>query len=360
MSVDAAMRGMWLGLKPALPERGLPVRSNVRRPSARWFFHRRLSGQPPGGLKPALRSADFSPQQRQADCGAPSRATLASHSSRFILVLSALLWLAPARPVSSAEPADHPPAVAPDQLNQTIDDVIQQREYTWRFPRDKTEFGFRDIDYDLSLFERIGQSIEKAFKTVGRWVKDLIGWLKFNPQGRRASPGGGFDWGDAMRALVLILVLALAGLIVYLMLKLWKERAARKGTEAEAMAVSPAPDLEDENVGADELPENEWIVLARDLMAQGEYRLALRAYYLASLAHLSERHLITIARFKSNRDYERELQRRGHALPGLADVFGRNVTLFERVWYGMHDISPESVEQFAVALDQLKGGGAPA
>ena len=59
----------------------------------------------------------------------------------------------------------------------------------------------------------------------------------------------------------------------------------------------------------------------------------MRAFYFASLAQLAARGLITVAKFKSNRDYERELQRRGHSLPELLASFGDNVSVFDRTWY---------------------------
>ena len=89
-------------------------------------------------------------------------------------------------------------------------------------------------------------------------------------------------------------------------------------------------------------------------MERGELRLAIRAFYLATLAHLADRNLISLARFKSNRDYERELQRRSHALAGLAELFGGSVTAFERVWYGRHGVTAELVEDFRRNVERMK------
>ena len=38
----------------------------------------------------------------------------------------------------------------------------------------------------------------------------------------------------------------------------------------------------------------------------------MRALYLATLAHLADREMITIESYKSNREYEDELKRRAH------------------------------------------------
>jgi hypothetical protein len=64
--------------------------------------------------------------------------------------------------------------------------------------------------------------------------------------------------------------------------------------------------------------------------------------------------LISIARFKSNRDYENELRRRSHAFPELLPVFGANVLALERIWYGRHDVDDEVVREFASNVDKIR------
>jgi hypothetical protein len=112
--------------------------------------------------------------------------------------------------------------------------------------------------------------------------------------------------------------------------------------------------LNDENVVADQLPEDGWLKLARELMERGDLRLALRALYLASLAHLAQREFISVAKFKSNRDYEVELRRRTRALPDLQGAFAENVGIFDRVWYGLHEVSRDVLEHFQANLERIK------
>ena len=96
--------------------------------------------------------------------------------------------------------------------------------------------------------------------------------------------------------------------------------------------------------------------LGHELLQRGEFRLALRAFYLASLAHLAERELITLARFKSNLDYQRELQRRAHALASIPELFAHHVAVFERSWYGPHEVTAESLNEFAAITGRLRSG----
>jgi hypothetical protein len=115
------------------------------------------------------------------------------------------------------------------------------------------------------------------------------------------------------------------------------------------------PDLESNDVAGDELPVDGWTKLALELLERGELRLAMRAFYFSSLAHLAARNLVNIARFKSNRDYERELFRRSHALPELSNTFSENVSIFDRVWYGLHEINADLLQHFRSNVERIRG-----
>ena len=152
---------------------------------------------------------------------------------------------------------------------------------------------------------------------------------------------------------LIIAVIAAALIFLY---RVWRKRQQTPPPVA-SEAILPVPDLADENIRADQLPEDGWAKLARELLDRGEFRLAMRAFYLSALAHLAARHLISIARFKSNRDYERELRRRAHSFPHLLAAFDDNVSVFEGIWYGMHETSRDRVTQFAANLERLRGEG---
>jgi hypothetical protein len=94
--------------------------------------------------------------------------------------------------------------------------------------------------------------------------------------------------------------------------------------------------------------------LARENIAAGELRLAARALFLATLATLGEQRLIEIARSKSNRDYRNELGLRARGRGGLQDAFGENVGIFERVWYGLHEVGVEVVETLTNNYHRIK------
>jgi hypothetical protein len=284
-----------------------------------------------------------------------------------VAALVLLLGLAASPPVTAADLAEEASPVAapsrvaprpllfsPPDLDRSVDRVMEQREFLWRLPRDKAPADKRDSGFLSELLQAIGTSVKEAIKAVVGWIERAVNWLRsvFSPGfSPRPTPG---DWFAPLPVLTILLILALVGLLLWLLWRMWHEHRRRAAGEVAAQPASPAPDLADENVGADQLPEDGWITLGRDLWQRGELRLALRAFYLSSLAHLADRNLIALAKFKSNLDYARELGRRAHALPDLLDVFAQNIFVFDRAWYGLHEVNSALLDQFARNVERMK------
>jgi hypothetical protein len=211
-----------------------------------------------------------------------------------------------------------------------------------------------------AVLEKTAKAIGDVLKTVGGWIEDLVRWLT---QNKRPAPppnsSSNWSWLSAFLSLsvfqwlLILLIIALLVVLAMMLYRAWQRRQARPEVIAAEM-LAATPDLADENLSAQQLPEEGWLQLASQLIAQGDLRLALRALYLASLAHLAGRDLITLAKFKSNRDYERELARRRHALPELASLFTENVSVFDRVWYGVHQVNRELLDHFARNVERIK------
>ena len=79
----------------------------------------------------------------------------------------------------------------------------------------------------------------------------------------------------------------------------------------------------------------------------------MRALYLATLAYLSEKELIIIELYKSNRDYEHELYRRAHEKKDLLTAFSKTVMIFDRVWYGMYNITQGDVDGYITDQERI-------
>jgi hypothetical protein len=254
-------------------------------------------------------------------------------------------------------PTTTSPTVSPPELDRAIQDTIQHRKYTWRAPR-KKEAERDDTSSNggflTRFFERVQGMLGKWFHAMGNWIDRLLRRIFGGSQTPTAPKPSGYNWILLLQFLLWVHAAAVvAGLVIFIY-RLIRDRRPREEPIA-SEAIQPTPDVSDENVGAEHLPEDGWAKLARELLARGEFRLALRAFYLSSLANLAGRNLITLARFKSNRDYERELGRRAHSFPELLSTFGQNVSVFDRIWYGLHEINSELVNQFASNVDRIKG-----
>ncbi len=243
------------------------------------------------------------------------------------------------------------PRVSPGDLDRSIAEVIAEAEYAWRLPRDPLE----TQDGVLADFaEKVGDAIGSAFKWIGKQVKRFIEWVRDIWPDTDWDPNlPSFSWQGLPNLMMWALILLVAALLGVFLFRLWKQGGWRRVTIHASPVAPEIPDITDEDVGADALPEDGWIAMARDLLARGELRLAVRAMFLACLAHLARRDLILLAKYKSNRDYERELSRRAHAEPDMFTAFSQNISLFERVWYGNHEVTDEFMARFSENQERM-------
>ena len=268
------------------------------------------------------------------------------------LAAGVLLFLGVLAPLPAHAAMKEEPRVSSTELSHSLDDVLERREYAWRAPReqtaqveDKSWFGRLRKDFGAWVEE----SVNRTKRWAGRLMRKAADWLfpdkEFSPRDSK----GLMSWLSNVRV-IFILLLIVAAIVLIVMLT----RRRRPVSAAQAEPVAPLPDLNEEHITADQLPEDGWLQLARELMQSGQLRLALRASYLASLAHLGHRDFIRLARHKSNRDYDRELQRRVRTNPALLTAFDRNLAAFERSWYGEHAVTPETLGDFAQNLERIR------
>jgi hypothetical protein len=230
------------------------------------------------------------------------------------------------------------PGATPEKLDTQIENVLRKPEYNWKLPREIAPDENRGPI--AAFFDNLARLIGRAIKAFFTWVGDLIEWLRKLFQRRESSsPGSSFSFGDPQ----ILLYIGLAAVVAFLLILLWRNRSSFRTAKQTIIAqAAPAPvDLRDEQVGADALPEDEWLKLANQLLEQGDLRLAIRALFLATLADLARREIVSLAKFKSNRDYERELKRRSAAVPDRAKFFSGLVAAYERIWYGWYEPSNE-------------------
>jgi hypothetical protein len=249
-------------------------------------------------------------------------------------------------------------SVSPGELNHSIREVMKRREYTWRMPREGPSKEESDKTGLFAPFtEWVSETLRTIGRTIARWTKKLFDWLeKLLPKAEGGREPSGRGWMSSVRGLLLVLSGLLVCALAALLWRTWRRRRKREGGVV-SEAISFTPDLTNDQLGADELSTDRWLALAQELMEKGEFRLVLRALYLASLAHLAEHEMITIAKYKSNRDYELELQRRAHDQLDLQAVFSHNVAMFDRTWYGMYEVTQEEMKHFTANQERIMACG---
>jgi hypothetical protein len=244
--------------------------------------------------------------------------------------------------------------VEPDALDRSIENVLQQREFSWRMPRelpveDQTEPKGPIASVVAWIIDKLGDGI----KTVFEWIDQFIDWLlALLPTAERPEVSSDTDWISSVRFAVIALLTGLFVVLAYIIWRSWSRRQIGKAAIV-AAPVESVPDLEDEDTSAADLPVNRWLDLAGELAGKGKLRLALRAFYLATLAGLAEHGLITIEKFKSNWEYEVELRRRAHQKQNLLTDFTTSREVFERVWYGLYTIKQPQLDDFAILQKRM-------
>ena len=234
-------------------------------------------------------------------------------------------------------------------VNQQLDRVLTAPEYAWRNPS-KVEAPpgwleqFRDWLRDL--LGSFGRALDRLGRTISRWLASLF------PHVSGIPTNGADGMSTVAQILSWVTIVGAVTVLTLILVKLISRR--RVIAPPPVLAAAPTPDLESEDTTADQLPDEEWLRLARQKVEEGDLRQALRALFLAALSLLGAQGLVLIRKSKSNFDYERELRRKLNTASGLDEIFSADRKLFERCWYGAHPVSLTEFEQSDSLYQRLK------
>lgn len=280
----------------------------------------------------------------------PSFTSGADLAKPLILTLF-MAWgaFATATPQLAAQEIDSPSTTGISQeastleLNAAIQEVIQRPDFAWRLPM---EDEVASVPSKLSIWIR----------QIGRWVGHFFQWLfdAMRPEPRDRGESGWFEGWLGARPLLNFLLVVAAIVLATLLFRLLI-RSRRKPAPIPAHVVVPVqPDVDDMETLASDLPEDEWMRLAQDFAASGDHTRALRAYYLACLAHLHEADFLRISNSKSNAAYIREVKRRAHRSPELVHEFRNLVHCFDKAWYGEYPVAQHDLERSASSVGNIR------
>lgn len=290
------------------------------------------------------------------------RAARESRRARVVHIAAVTAVLALGMGIPNTTRAEAATAVSSEQieaaaLDRAIDEVLAGSEFEWRLrplPR-AGNTGLEEESWARQVMrtavEWVRDTIKSIFdgwKRLRRWMADLFPDAAPTSAGRSSA----FGWA-AMQAVLWLVIGVVIALILSVVVLAWKRgREARKAVIAAQAVQLAAPDLRDEATQAAQLPTEGWLELAREQLARGEWRLALRALYLATLARLAVEGFVTLAKFKTNLDYERELRRRALMQQDVVSWFAARRLAFEQVWYGRAAAGEASVREWLAELER--------
>jgi len=284
--------------------------------------------------------------------GAPRAPGALGRAVALLMLLAAWTQVMPAAHAAQAPRAAE--SVDPGRLDASIDEVLAGGDFQWRLrPAPRAD----DLAAEGPLKRFVRQGVEilrNLWRRVWRLCVSIAEWLKgWFPKARESTDGSASSVGGVMLR-VLLYVFAAAALVliaVVITLALTARRPPRPD-EVDARGIAPvAPNLADESSHAGQLTADGWLELARIQMERGEWRLALRALYLATLARLAAEGLVSLAKFKTNLDYEREAARRAVGRREVVARFAAHRASFEAVWYGRTAPSESGARDWLVELE---------
>jgi hypothetical protein len=185
--------------------------------------------------------------------------------------------------------------------------------------------------------------VEKE-SALSRLLERFYKWLARNllPKPTPVSPGSAAVISRTAQIFVILLALGVLAFVLKLFLpKMLRSRGRKKKEKAKARIVL-GERLEPDQSAVDLLAEAE--ALAR----KGELRAAIRKAYIALLVELGDRKIISLAQYKTNRDYLRAVRQ-------VEPLYGnvRQLTeSFERHWYGLAQATETDWQAFRSAYRQ--------
>jgi hypothetical protein len=306
-----------------------------------------------------LNGADLKSALRRYQMAKPSRVAPAL-GALALLSLLAFAGSAPAETASATTPPKPEVKLDPSAatLDASIEKTLQKDEFAWRLPHATAPLPDETESWPLRTLRGVVHYFENLIRPVAKWLAEVLKWLfEIKPTHDPASTSGQGFGEIPWRLLFVIFALVVVLILVY-----WLAVHLRRQPPKVAAPLTPSAvrtvDLEAEDVQADQLPEDSWLSLAQQMIEKGELRLAVRAFYLATLCVLAAQQLVRLGPAKSNRDYLVELTRRLRGDGAALGFFRENVRLFEASWYGTHAATSAILETMRANHQQLRSHAA--
>ena len=189
---------------------------------------------------------------------------------------------------------------------------------------------------------------------VQKWIREFFEWLEKVFPEPNINPGEPSSLGSVKLGLQIVVFIAIAVVVGFLLFKFGPLMLSRFGYRKKA---EPRPDrvILGERVSSDTSSQDLFSEAER-LARLGDLRGAIRKGYIAALCELDDRRLVRLARHKTNRDYLKELGRHRSVYQPMRTLTGS----FETSWYGLRHTEPDDWERFAALYHQTRTEAAAA
>lgn len=180
-------------------------------------------------------------------------------------------------------------------------------------------------------------AITRLLQQFMKWLESLI------PKPKNLSPGTAGLFSKIAQIFVIALAIGVLAFVAKLFLpQLLRSRGTRRKKEKAQARIVMGERLDPDQTSVDLLAEAE--ALAR----RGELRAAIRKAYIALLLELGDRKIISLAQYKTNRDYLRAVRNIEHLYGNVKQL----TDSFERHWYGVAQATETDWLAFRSAYNQ--------
>ena len=274
-------------------------------------------------------------------------------ASRALLFLLPLVFLATPE-VSHAESASVQSAEL-SEFESKVQEELKHPRYAWRLrapmPEEQSEAGWFEnmllglVDY----LEENGQGFADAMERFFEWWANLF---DFDMDRKERNPSE-TNWEALLQGMLKLALVLLIVALVIILIRMGRSKR-NQPVISDTIHTESTPDLEAEEINPESLPSDKWLILASEMVAKGEYRLAARACFLSGLATLGKNGWILLSQSKTNREYEFELSHRKQTIPEAFAAYHWGRATFERVWYGDHIADAALVESLRENLRRME------
>jgi hypothetical protein len=161
-------------------------------------------------------------------------------------------------------------------------------------------------------------ALERLLERFFRWLNSLF------PETKPIQPGGSPLISTIAQILIVGIAVAVIAFLIWRFGPRFMQGRRKKKTKREARIVL-GERLEPDQTAADLLAQ------AEDLARAGDLRAAIRKAYIALLCELGDRKIVSLAQYKTNRDYLNSVRDKA----SLYNVMRKLTLSFELHWYGL-------------------------